>query len=190
LGAKTHLYILCLAPLCILVLGSVGSTLISRNHDCLELINNMDFTEPHKQNGGLVAFSPGGSYILTAVANRLIIRRVDSFQVALTCVVDDAPSESARALASAPTKPAVTPPGPITHATWSADAELVLAACARSGRVTVFKMRDEAWRADIAAGPEGLVRVEFAPDARSVLCFSEWGVRPGPAAAVARAANG
>jgi hypothetical protein len=138
----------------------------------------MDFTEPHKQSNGLVAFSPGGSYILTAVTNRLIIRRVDTFQIARTVVVDDTPSGTVRSLTSSSKAAAVAAvqDGPITHISWSADAELYMAACAKRGRVMVYKMRDEEWNASIDAGAEGLIRAEFAPDARSVLCFSEWGV--------------
>ena len=37
-------------------------------------------------------------------------------------------------------------------------------------------MEDEEWSARIEAGPEGLAKVEWAPDGRNVLCFSEWGV--------------
>jgi len=37
-------------------------------------------------------------------------------------------------------------------------------------------MRDEEWSARIEAGTEGLLRAEWAPDGRHVLCFSEWGV--------------
>jgi hypothetical protein len=135
----------------------------------------MDFTEPHKQTNGLVAFSPGGSYILTAVTSRIIIRRVDSFQVARTCVIEDASSGTARALASS-SRTSAGQEEWITHAAWSADAELFLAAMAKRGRVMVYKMRDEEWSAAIDSGAEGLVRTEFAPDARSIICFSEWGV--------------
>lgn len=141
----------------------------------------MDFTEIYKQTASLVHFSPGGHFILAAVQDRLIVRRSDSFQIVRTCLVDVSPSATLRALASS-TKPAAAAAatsvqdGGITHAQWSADSELLLAACAKRGRVSVFKMRDEAWNASIEAGAEGLVKAELAPDARSVLCFSEWGV--------------
>ena len=137
----------------------------------------MDFTEIYKQTASLVDFSPAGHFILAAVQDRLIVRRSDSFQIVRTCLVDISPSATLRALASS-TKPAASAQdgGGITHAQWSADSELLLAACAKRGRVSVFKMRDEAWNASIEAGAEGLVKAELAPDARSVLCFSEWGV--------------
>lgn len=141
----------------------------------------MDFTEIYRQAASLVHFSPGGHFILAAVEDRIIVRRADSFQIVRTCQVDTTPSATLRALhAAVPPKgasvAASAQDGPITHAQWSADSELLLAACAKRGRVSVFKMRDEAWNASIEAGAEGLVKVEFAPDARSVLCFSEWGV--------------
>jgi hypothetical protein len=145
--------------------------------------SSMDFTEAHKQTNGLVAFSPGGSYILTAISNRLVVRRVDTFQIARTVLVDDVASGTVSALAANPTKASASATSQehiITHVGWSADAELYMAACSKRGRVVVYKMRDEAWNASISAGAEGLIRVEFAPDARSILCFSEWGVSTFP----------
>jgi hypothetical protein len=138
--------------------------------------SSMDFTEPHKQTNGLVAFSPGGSYILAAVASRLIIRRVDTFQIARTVLVDDVSSATVNALAGKVSANAAHPENPITHIEWSADAELYMAVCPKRGRVSVYKMRDEEWNASIDAGAEGLIRAEFAPDGRSILFFSEWGV--------------
>ena len=66
--------------------------------------------------------------------------------------------------------------GWVSHAGWSCDSEYVLGACAKAGVVQVFKLRDETWSARIDAGAEGLVKAEWAPDGRTVLCFSEWGV--------------
>ena len=145
----------------------------------------MDFTEIYKQTASLVSFSPGTHFLLTAVQDRLIVRRSDSFQIARTWLVDSTPSPTSAALSSA------TAAGPsslrdrsgdtasgawITHAGWSCDSEYVLGACAKSGVVSVFKLRDETWSARIEAGSEGLVKAEWAPDGRTVLCFSEWGV--------------
>jgi hypothetical protein len=42
--------------------------------------------------------------------------------------------------------------------------------------VEVFKLRDETWNARIEAGAEGLLKAEWAPDGRHILCFSQWGV--------------
>ena len=145
----------------------------------------MDFTEIYKQTASLVSFSPGTHFLLTAVQDRLIIRRSDSFQIARTWLVDSTPSPTSAALSN------VTSAGPsslrdrsgesgsnawITHAGWSCDSEYVLGACAKTGVVSVFKLRDETWSARIEAGSEGLVKAEWAPDGRTVLCFSEWGV--------------
>ena len=149
----------------------------------------MDFTEIYNQTASLVYFSPGTHFLLTAVEDRLIVRRSDSFQIARTWLVDPTPSPTATALSAA------GGPGPssiaarerereksggeggwITHAGWSCDSEYVLGACAKAGVVQVFKLRDEAWTARIEAGAEGLVKAEWAPDGRTVLCFSEWGV--------------
>ncbi|KAI8976292.1 WD repeat-containing protein 8 [Trametes punicea] len=143
----------------------------------------MDFTEIYNQTASLVYFSPGAHYLLTAVEDRLIVRRSESFQIARTWLVNTTSSPTSSALASA------TAAGPssqrtkaeetawITHAGWSCDSEYVLGACAKTGVVSVFKLRDEAWSARIEAGSEGLVKAEWAPDGRTILCFSEWGLR-------------
>ena len=147
----------------------------------------MDFTEIYKQTFSLVSFSPGTHFLLTAVQDRLIVRRSDSFQIARTWLVDTTPSPTNAALSSA------TAAGPsslrdrmgdstangwVTHAGWSCDSEYVLGASAKPGVVQVFKLRDESWTARIESGAEGLVKAEWAPDGRTVLCFSEWGVSP------------
>ncbi|KAI0348400.1 YVTN repeat-like/Quino protein amine dehydrogenase [Trametopsis cervina] len=136
----------------------------------------MDFTEIYKQTSALVAFSPGTHFILTAVQDRLVVRRADSFQVARTWQVLPPPSDTSgqRAAGTASTS---TAPARITHAGWSCDSEYVFAACAKKGFVNVFKMRDESWHARIDAGLEGLVKAEWAPDGRSILCFSDMGLR-------------
>ncbi len=140
----------------------------------------MDFTEIYKQTSLLVSFSPGTHFLLTAVENRLIIRRSDSFQIARTWLVDTSPSPTAAALSNAGSSSLRDKQGEggawITHAGWSCDSEYVLGACAKTGVVCVYKLRDEEWSAKIEAGSEGLVKAEWAPDGRTVLCFSEWGV--------------
>lgn len=141
----------------------------------------MDFTEIYGQSAGLVAFSPGAHFILTAVQDRVIIRRADSFQIARTWHADvDTPQSSTNI--ALPTKIAAGGSqggggqNVITHAGWSSDSEYILAACAKKGTVTVFKLRDETWNARIDAGAEGLVKAEWAPDGRTILIFSSWGV--------------
>lgn len=115
----------------------------------------MDFTQAYKQSNFLVEFSKGAQWILTAVDDRLIVRRADSFLVERTWLVESAP---------------------ITHIGWSWDSEYVFGASSKPGIVNVFKITDETWKAHIVAGVEGVARVEWAPDGRSIICFSEWGV--------------
>jgi len=115
----------------------------------------MDFTQAYKQTNFLVEFSKGAQWILTAVGDRLIVRRADSFLIERTWLVESAP---------------------ITHIGWSSDSEYVFGANSKRGLVNVFKITDETWSARIEAGVEGLARVEWAPDGRSIVCFSEWGV--------------
>ncbi|KAH9848272.1 YVTN repeat-like/Quino protein amine dehydrogenase [Lenzites betulinus] len=140
----------------------------------------MDFTEIYKQTASLVAFSPGTHFLLTAAQDRLIIRRSDSFEIARSWLVDTSPSPTSAALASTNTKQkgrVEEATNWITHAAWSCDSEYVLAACTKTGVVSAFKLRDETWTARIEAGAEGLVKAEWAPDGRTILCFSEWGLR-------------
>ncbi|KAG8826695.1 hypothetical protein FRB91_007404 [Serendipita sp. 411] len=136
----------------------------------------MDFTDPFSQTLGVVHFSPGRYFILSAVKDRLVVRRSDQEGVAQTWQVDCSPSATTAALFKGTAKP---PPsdGWITHAAWSPDSEYILAVVAKRGVVNVFSMRDEKWTARIEAGVEGLTRAEWAPDSRSIICFSEWGLR-------------
>ncbi|KAI0080278.1 YVTN repeat-like/Quino protein amine dehydrogenase [Panus rudis PR-1116 ss-1] len=145
----------------------------------------MDFTEIYKQSAGIVAFSPGAHFILTAVQERLVIRRADTFQITRTwhATSEPAPNQSSSsskeisAQTAAAAKSSISSDSWITHASWSCDSEYVLAACARRNVVNVFKLRDESWSARLDAGVEGLIRAEWAPDGRSIICFSNWGLR-------------
>jgi hypothetical protein len=143
----------------------------------------MDFTEIYRQSGSLVSFSPGAHFLLTAVGDRLVVRRSDTFHVSRSWQLPSLPSPSATAVALASSRPSsrtapsdnITPTI-ISQIGWSPDSEYVFAACAKSGLVCAFRMRDEGWTARIETGAEGLLRAEWAPDGRHILCFSEWGV--------------
>jgi Tol biopolymer transport system component len=135
----------------------------------------MDFTDIFSQSQGVVHFSPGRNFILSAVKDRLVVRRSDKEGIFQTWAVDCSPSATTALLAKATARPAPSD-GWITHAAWSYDSEYILAVVAKRGVVNVYSMRDEKWTARVEAGAEGLVRAEWAPDSRSILCFSEWGV--------------
>jgi hypothetical protein len=140
----------------------------------------MDFTELYKHTSRLVNFSPGAHFILTAVQDRLIIRRADTFQITRTWLVENSPAPFLTVVPKARStqaSSAASQDGWITHIGWSCDSEYILGACTRNGVVHVYKLRDESWTARIDAGAEGLVKAEWAPDGRTILCFSEWGVR-------------
>lgn len=143
----------------------------------------MDFTEIFKQSSGLVSFSPGAHYLLTAATDRVIIRRADTFQITRSWPIHPSPSPTTAIVSSntpssssAKQRQIDNSLSTITHLAWSSDSEYVLAACAKAGVIHVFRMRDEEWRARIDAGAEGLVKAEWAPDARHIVCFSEWAV--------------
>lgn len=124
----------------------------------------MDFTEIYKQSANIVSFSPGAHFILNAVEDVLVVRRTDTLQITRTWPITSSPHT------------ATDPDHSISHAGWSCDSEYLFAASAKTAIVQVFKLRDETWTAHIQAGAEGLVKAEWAPDGRNILCFSEWGV--------------
>jgi hypothetical protein len=138
-------------------------------------------TEIYKQSAGLVSFSPGAHFILTAVHDRLIVRRADTFQITRAWLIDASPNPTVNLISKsvqsgAPGASTSAPENWISHIGWSCDSEYLLAACAKKGVVNVFKLRDENWSSRIDSGAEGLVKAEWAPDGRTILCFSEWGV--------------
>ncbi|KAF9524092.1 WD repeat-containing protein 8 [Crepidotus variabilis] len=144
----------------------------------------MDFTEIYRQSSSLVAFSPGAHFIMTAVQDRIIVRRTDTFQITRTWLVDSTPNPTQALFKAATTSKSTKPPistspevSTITHLGWSCDSEYILAACAKKGVVHLLKLRDEEWNGRIDAGAEGLLSAEWAPDGRTVVCFSEWGLR-------------
>lgn len=120
----------------------------------------MDFTQIYKHS--LVSFSFGGQFILTALQDRLVVRRTDSLQIIATWLLE-APTTSKSPLH-------------ISHIGWSCDSEYLFAACTSLGFIDVFKLKEESWKARIEAGAEGLVKAEWAPDGRTLICTSEWGV--------------
>lgn len=145
----------------------------------------MDYTELFHQSNTLVAFSNGAHWVANAIHDRLVVRRADTFQITRAWRFDSAPSQSNMSFSTIPNRPSPAgqasssssaDPSLISHIGWSADSEFLLAASARLGVVNVYKMRDEEWSARIEAGVEGLVKAEWAPDGRHILCFSEWGV--------------
>lgn len=135
----------------------------------------MDFTEIYKQSSSLVSFSPGAHFIATAVLDRLIVRRSDTFQITRTWAVDMTATPT-QLLLNGKAKQSNADTN-ISHLCWSCDSEYLLAACAKRGVVNVLKLRDEEWSGRIESGAEGLVKAEWAPDGRTILCFSEWGLR-------------
>jgi hypothetical protein len=119
----------------------------------------MDFTEIYKQSSSLVVFSPGAHFLLTAVQDRVIVRRTDTFQITRTWLLDASPSLTNASLTTSKSKSTTssTPHGEvgISHVGWSCDSEYILAACAKRGVVHLIKLRDTEWNGRINAGAEG-----------------------------------
>ncbi|KAJ6519701.1 WD repeat-containing protein 8 [Mycena sanguinolenta] len=139
----------------------------------------MDFTEVYKHSGsGSVSFSPGAHLILTAFHDRLVLRRADTFQIMQTWALD-ASATPTQALTSTKTKgvASLSSENAISHVGFSCDSEYVLAASAKRGIVHVYNIQDPSRIARIESGAEGLSKAEWAPDGRTILCFSQWGLR-------------
>lgn len=160
----------------------------------------MDFTEVYRAKSA--CFSPDGLRVLAVADNRVVVRQADTFQITHTWVVGDSSPTSSSGGATAgagPSKSSGSRTGASTsdsiQAAWSCDSRYILAALpttspsksgpssscsanavANAGIVQVFDVRDKAWTATINIGIEGLSKAVWAPDARSILCFSEWGV--------------
>jgi hypothetical protein len=120
----------------------------------------MDFTEIYRQSASLVAFSPGTHFILTAVQDRVIIRRSDTFQVTRTWQIESSPSPTNQLLAPDSKKSSELNHHLVTHLGWSCDSQYILAACAKRAVVHIFKLEDEAWSARIDGGVEGALSAE------------------------------
>ncbi|KAF7320307.1 ATP-dependent metallopeptidase [Mycena kentingensis (nom. inval.)] len=132
----------------------------------------MDFTELYKQN--LVDFSPDSRFILSAFQHRLVLRNTSTFSIYQTWQIDASPSPTRALVSSTKEKDGATT---VSHIGWSRDSEYILAAVAKQGVVHVYKVQDVGWSARIESGTEGLVKAEWAPDGRTILCFSQWGLR-------------
>ena len=137
----------------------------------------MDFTDLYRHTHAQVSFSPGRHFILTAINDRIVVRKSSTFTITASFQADLTPSTTSSVLAGKPSARLFAAEASISQCTWSPDSEYILAACPRRGVVNIFALRDTTWNARIEAGIEGLVRVEWAPDSRHILCFSEFGVR-------------
>lgn len=165
----------------------------------------MDFTEIYKAKHA--SFSPDGKHVLATVDNRVVVRLTATFQITHTWLVEGGSATSSLGGAnngtgarSDPYSTAGAGPsssGPRNSANtnqeiqcaWSTDSRYILAArssspggnnpASGSGIVHVFDIIDATWNATIQPGIEGLTKAVWAPDGRSILCFSEWGVSLG-----------
>ncbi|KAI8801005.1 WD40-repeat-containing domain protein [Cladochytrium replicatum] len=115
----------------------------------------MDFTDLFKQSLGLAKFSPNGCYLAVAVQYRLVIRDVQSLQIVHLFTFSDTIGEIA----------------------WADDSDLILCASYTLGIVQVWSLQKPEWNCKIEEGAMGLLSVFWAPDARHVLCFSDFQLR-------------
>jgi len=115
----------------------------------------MDFTELYKQTSNLCIFSPNGLYIAIAVQHRLVIRDAESLQIIqLFSCIDN-----------------------IQSIEWSQDSEYILCASFKLGVIQVWSLSDQEWTAKINEGVVGLTRVQWAPDGRQIISFSDFKIR-------------
>jgi WD40 repeat protein len=124
--------------------------------------NTMDFTEIYKLSSSsagasatpLAAYSPSGNLLATAVQYRLVIRDAESLQILHLFTASDT----------------------IQAVEWSADGQLVLAASLKLGIIHAWSVTDPEWTAKLDEGWVGLVRAAFTPDARHLMCWSDFSV--------------
>jgi hypothetical protein len=114
-----------------------------------------DFTEIYKQSGSLCYFSPNGEYIATAVQQRLVIRETNSLQIVQLYNCQDV----------------------IQDICWSNDSDLILVASYKMATFQIWSLTDESWAAQIDEGIVGCVKVQWAPDGRHILSFSNFEVK-------------
>jgi len=115
----------------------------------------MDFTELYKQSSNLCLLPPNGLYIATAVKQRLVIRNAESLQIIqLFSCIDN-----------------------IQSIEWSKDSQYILCASYKLGVIQVWCLSDQEWTAKINENVVGLTRVQWAPDGRHIISFSDFNIR-------------
>lgn len=114
----------------------------------------LDFSDSFKHSGH-VKWSPDGRYVAAAAQYRLVIRDSEELQIVQLFTTHDT----------------------ISALEWSADSEYVLTAMNKRGLVQVWKVDDPDWHCKIDEGPAGLVGAMWAPDARHVLTWCDFGLR-------------
>ena len=111
------------------------------------------FSEAHA--GGLVKFSPSGSYIASAAGFRLILRDVDTLEIVqLFSCIDT-----------------------IEGLQWSCDSEYVLCSIQKRGAAQVWSRSNKEWHCKIDEGPVGLAHARWSPDGRHVLATADFRLR-------------
>lgn len=148
-------------------------------------INNthrtMDFTEVYRARAAV--FSPDGRYVLATSDSRVVVRQADTFQTTHTWQIGSGTAAASSGSSVAGTSRAGASGRAITtleppQCEWSCDSRYILAADCKCTppQVQVFDIDDKDWSASIQIGIEGLTRAIWAPDGRTILCFSEWAV--------------
>ncbi|CAI2175604.1 14392_t:CDS:2 [Funneliformis geosporum] len=115
----------------------------------------MDFTDIFKQSLYLCRFSPNAKYLATASQCYLVIREATSLQIVFMITWSEI----------------------VQNVIWSPDSELILISSYKTGKVTIYKLNDKKWSADIEEGTFGLTNVKWSSDGRTVLCFSDFQLR-------------
>ncbi|KAI9325583.1 WD40-repeat-containing domain protein [Obelidium mucronatum] len=113
----------------------------------------LDFSHVFRTAQHTAHFSPDARLVATVVDARVVVRDAASQQIAALFACDEAPA----------------------HVAWAPDAALLAVATRRTA--TVWSLADPQWRAVVDAGAAGLARLRWAPDARSLLVFSDFQLR-------------
>ncbi|KAK4684587.1 WD repeat-containing protein WRAP73, partial [Tremellales sp. Uapishka_1] len=122
-----------------------------------------DFSQIYPSS--VLSFSPGSSFLATAVGNRLIVRSTSTLKIVKSCPCL-LPSSSAEPI--------------IDQILWSGDSMYLLLYSIKSGLAWVFGLAEEG-EGELARiggeGVEGLSRVEWGRVGRQVLAWSDFGLR-------------
>jgi WD40 repeat protein len=113
----------------------------------------MELSEPFKHSGAAV-FSPNGQYIATTVLHRVIVRDALSLNILQLFSCQDFVSDLA----------------------WAPDSNVLAVMVPKLSAVVCFSMSIPDWTAKISEGIAGVKSMEWSPDSRHLLIFTDFRV--------------
>ncbi|CAL4253458.1 unnamed protein product, partial [Meganyctiphanes norvegica] len=115
----------------------------------------MNFSEVLRLSGGLLSWSPNGSYCAVAITARLEIRDARSLQTVCTFNCIDA----------------------VQYVEWSPDSQYILTCNYKRSIAEAWSLEKPEWRCKIDEGSAGLIKICWAPDSRHILTTADFHLR-------------